>query len=265
MNAIALSRKEYQNLKQLVYEASGINLHEGKLELLKSKLAKRMRFTGKSFKEYLSFLKADEKEIIEFIDTVTTNHSFFFRENNSIEMILTDFNSRPDKKTHRFKIWCAACSTGDEPYSLAVQFKSLGLNFEILATDISHSVLATAVRGIYRNDKIKNVPKPMLHNYFQRGSGKYQGYIRVKKEIIDHVRFQKFNLINDPAPSHKFDAVLCRNVMIYFDHDTSEKVVNKLYETILPRGYFAIGNAESLMNLNHRFKSVPKVPSLYKK
>ena len=265
MNAIALSRKQYQDLKQLVYQASGINLHEGKLELLKSKLAKRMRFTGKSFKEYLSFLAANEREVIEFIDTVTTNHSFFFRENNSIAQILRDFDARPDKKKHGFKIWCAACSTGDEPYSVAVQLKALGLNFDILATDISHSVLATATRGVYRDDKVKNVPRPMLHSFFQKGSGKYQGYIRVKKEIKDHVRFQKFNLIHDPLPQHKFDAVLCRNVMIYFDHSTSERVVNRLYETILPKGYFAIGNAESLMNLSHGFKSVPKVPSLYMK
>ncbi len=265
MNAIALSRKQYQDLKKLVYDTSGINLHEGKLELLKSKLAKRMRATGKSCKAYLSYLATNEREVIEFIDTVTTNHSFFFRENNSIQQIVKDLAQKKKRIGHEFKIWCAACSTGDEPYTVAVQLKAIGLEFDVLATDISHSVLAVGARGIYRDDKFKNVPLSFLHKYFQKGSGKYRGYIRVKKEIMHHVRFQKFNLITDPVPGEMFDAVLCRNVMIYFDHSTSEKLVEKLYNTIVPGGFFAIGNAESLMNLNHRFKSVSRIPSLYTK
>ncbi len=263
MNSIDLSKKQFNDLKNMVYLTSGINLHEGKLELLKSKIAKRMRMTKKSFDQYLTYLHNNEKEVIEFIDTVTTNHSFFFRENKSIEHIVNQFNSHPQKKSKEFKIWCAACSTGDEPYTIAVQLKALGLSFSIRATDISHSVLSTATRGIYRNDKVKNVPIPILHRFFQRGSGKFAGFIKVKKEVMQHVSFQKFNLITDSVVNEQYDAVLCRNVMIYFDHPTSEKVTNKLYNSVVPGGYFAIGNAESLMNLNHRFKSTPRVPSLY--
>jgi len=263
MNSIVLSKKQFDDLKNMVYATSGINLHEGKLELLKSKIAKRMRMTKKSFSQYLTYLHENQTEVVEFIDTVTTNHSFFFRENNSIEHIINQFNCHPQKKTKTFKIWCAACSTGDEPYTVAVQLKALGLSFSILATDISHSVLSTATRGIYRNDKIRNVPLPMLHRFFQRGSGKYAGFIKVKKELMENISFQKFNLITGTPVNEQYDAVLCRNVMIYFDHATSEKVTNKLYNSVVPGGYFAIGNAESLMNLNHRFKSTPKVPSLY--
>lgn len=265
MNAIILSKKQFSELKTLVYQTSGINLHEGKKELLKSKIAKRMRLTRKSFDEYLSFLAANEREVVEFIDTVTTNHSFFFRENRSIAYIIRHLAGEAGSRAHEFKIWCAACSTGDEPYSVAVQMLDAGLNCSILATDISHTVLSTAVRGIYRSDKTRNVPPVLLHRYFQKGSGKYTGYVKVKKEVMNHVRFQRFNLITDPPPQQKFDAVICRNVMIYFDLPTSERVVNKLYESVLPKGFFAIGNAESLMNLNHRFKSMPKVPSLYVK
>lgn len=264
MNAIVLSKKQFRELKDLVYSLSGINLHEGKLELLKSKIAKRMRVTRRPFKEYLDYLKANENEVVEFIDTVTTNHSFFFRENRSIAYIAQQFADRPERKNHQFKVWCAACSTGDEPYSIAVQLKALGLNFSILATDISHTVLDTAIRGIYRTDKLKNVPLALVHEYFQKGSGKYRGFVRVKKEISAHVHFKRFNLITDSAPeAHRFDAISCRNVMIYFDQPTSEKVVNKLYNSLSPKGFFAIGNAESLMNLNHRLKSVPGIPSLY--
>ncbi len=265
MDAIFLSKKEFINLKNLIYTASGINLHEGKLELLKSKIAKRMRLTKKSFKEYLHFLKNNEREVIEFIDTVTTNHSYFFRENKNIEHIISKFHSHPKKSNKIFQIWCAACSTGDEPYSVAVQLLDAGLSFSILATDISHTVLATAARGIYKEDKFKNVPTPLLHRYFKKGSGKYAGHIKVKKEVSRHIQFQKFNLICDIPPKKDFDAVLCRNVMIYFDLKTSETVVNKLYQPLLPGGYFAVGNAESLMNLKHEFQTIPKIPSLYVK
>ena len=263
MDSIVLSKKEFINLTQLVYSISGINLHEGKLELLKSKITKRMRATNKSFKEYLDFLYSNEKEVIEFIDTVTTNHSFFFRENKSIEYIVNHFSLDSQKDQKQFKIWCAACSTGDEPYSVAVQLKNLELSFSILATDISHSVLDIAARGIYKNDKIQKVPLPLVHRFFQKGSGKFAGHVKIKEEIRRHIVFEKFNLIVDPPPQMKFDAVLCRNVMIYFDMETSRRVIHKLYESILPNGFFAIGNAESLMNMDHGFKNVRKIPSLY--
>lgn len=265
MNSIAFTSKEFRELKTLVYKTCGINLHEGKLELLKSKVAKRMRLTRMNIQEYLSYLKSNEREIKEFIDTVTTNHSFFFRENRSIAYILDQFNSHPQKHKKQFKIWCAACSTGDEPYTVAVQLRDLGLSFSILATDISHSVLEVAARGIYNNNKVQKVPLPMLHRFFQKGAGKYKNHVRVKKEIQKDITFKKFNLISDPIPYSDFDAVLCRNVMIYFDNPTSETVVGKLCESLLPKGFFAIGNAESLMNMKHELSTVKGVPSLYVK
>lgn len=265
MGSISFTSNEFTQLKTLVYKTCGINLHEGKLELLKSKVAKRMRLTKMDVQEYLSHLKSNEREVIEFIDTMTTNHSFFFRENKSIEYIINQFNARPESKKRHFKIWCAACSTGDEPYTAAVQLKTLGLSFSILATDISHSVIEVAAKGIYRNSKIQKVPLPVLHRFFQKGKGKYAEYVKVKNEIRQHIKFKKFNLISDRMPRSDFDAVLCRNVMIYFDNQTSEKVVAKLHQSLLPNGYLAIGNAESLMNMKHDFKSVNGVPSLYVK
>ncbi|MCP3872988.1 MAG: protein-glutamate O-methyltransferase CheR [Desulfobacteraceae bacterium] len=265
MDTINLSKKEFNDLKNLVYSTSGINLHEGKLELLKSKIAKRMRLTNKSYKDYLKYLNSNQKEMIEFIDTMTTNHSFFFRENKNIEYIINQFNRHPQKRTKEFKIWCAACSTGDEPYTVALQLKNLGLSFSILATDLSHTVLDIAAKGIYKKEKISRVPIPILHQFFQKGTGKYTGHLKIKKEISQHVTFKKFNLVTDMPPPTTFDVVLCRNVMIYFDIETSEKVINKLYQTINPNGFFAIGNAESLLNLRHKYKSIKKIPSLYTK
>ena len=263
MDSIALSQKDFNTLKNLIYTSCGISLHDGKIELLKSKIAKRMRETHRSYKEYLSYLKTSEDEVIEFIDTVTTNHSFFFRENKSIEHIVKTLQADPMAGRKEFSLWCAACSTGDEPYTVAVQLKEAGLNFSILATDISHSVLQVAMRGIYRADKVQKLPQPLLKRFFQKGTNSYTGFVKVKPGIRQHIRFEKFNLISDPPPQKSFDAILCRNVMIYFDHPTSEKVVQKLYRVLVPGGLFAIGNAESLMNMNHPFKTVKSIPSLY--
>lgn len=265
MNSIRFKPSELTELKALVYKTCGINLHEGKLELLKSKVAKRMRLTQMNVQEYLSHLRSNEREVIEFIDAITTNHSFFYRENKSIEYIVKQFDCHPKRERKHFKIWCAACSTGDEPYTAAVQLKALGITFSILATDISHSVIEIAQKGIYIDDKVKLVPLPILHRYFQKGTGKYKRYLKVKKEIQQHITFKKFNLISDHIPRSDFDAVLCRNVMIYFNNQTSEAVVNKLYQSLCADGFFAIGNAESLMSMKHSFKSVAGIPSLYVK
>ena len=263
-SSIDLNTKEFNELSQLVYNECGINIHKGKLELLKSKIAKRMRVTRVSSSSlYLKHLKNNKKEITEFIDTVTTNHSFFFRENRGIEAIIERLSRQNTGAGKNFKLWCAACSTGDEPYSVAVQMLERGLSFSLLATDISHSVLETAARGIYNVERVKNVPPPILHRYFQKGMGKRTGYIRVRKEIQRHIAFKKFNLITDPIPTQSFDVVLCRNVMIYFDNPTTEKVVNKLYQALVPGGLFTIGQAESLLNLNHRFKPVKNIPSTH--
>ncbi|MCP4117331.1 MAG: protein-glutamate O-methyltransferase CheR [Desulfobacteraceae bacterium] len=261
---IDLNNKDFNELSQLVYNECGINIHKGKLELLKSKIAKRMRITKiSSTSLYLQHLKKNKSEITEFIDTVTTNHSFFFRENRGIEAIIEHLSKQNTGTSKNFKLWCAACSTGDEPYSVTVQMLERDLSFSLLATDISHSVLKTAARGIYSVDRVRNVPTPVLHRYFQKGTGKSEGFIRVRKEIQRHIAFKKFNLITDPIPTQSFDVVLCRNVMIYFDNPTTEKVVNKLYQALVPGGLFIIGQAESLLNMDHKFKPATNIPSTH--
>ena len=266
MEVIELTHKNFNKLSKLIYDESGINIHTGKLELLKSKIAKRMRATRiSSTSEYFRFLETNKKEVIEFIDTVTTNHSFFFRENRSIECVVKKLHETNLITRRTFRIWCAACSTGDEPYSVALQLIEKQIRFSLLATDISHSVLSKASKGIYSIERAKNIPEHLLHKYFQKGCGKQAGYIRVKKNLQTFITFEKFNLITDPLPNEKFDAVLCRNVMIYFDHATTQKVVNKLSQAIKHGGYFIIGQAESLMNLTHCLKPVKNMPSTFVK
>ncbi|MBF0232043.1 MAG: protein-glutamate O-methyltransferase CheR [Desulfamplus sp.] len=266
MSSIDISNKEFNSLSQLIYSESGINIHTGKMELLKSKIAKRMRSTKiSSYNNYLKYLAGNKDEITEFIDTVTTNHSFFFRENTSVQRMIDALQLENKLSQRTFNIWCAACSTGDEPYSVAVQMLEQGLRFSILATDISHSVLNTAMRGVYTRERVKNVPTPLLHKYFQKGTGKKTDYVRVKKEVMSYIDFKKFNLISDPVPCEKFDVIMCRNVMIYFDNTTTEKVINSLYHALKNGGIFIIGQAESLMSLKHKFKSVKNTPSTFQK
>jgi len=270
MGSIDISTKEFNGLAKLIYSESGIHIHAGKMELLKSKIAKRMRSTRiSSCSEYLKYLDKNRDEIVEFIDTVTTNHSFFFRENRSVEnmvnLLYTQSITSDSAGARGFKIWCAASSTGDEPYSVAIQMLEKGLDFTIHATDISHSVLQTASTGVYTSERVRNVPLPLLHKYFQRGRGKQTGFVKVKKEVMRHVEFKKFNLITDAVPNEKFDVVLCRNVMIYFDNPTTEKVINRLFHALKPGGLFIIGQAESLMSLQHTLQTVRNMPSTFQR
>jgi chemotaxis protein methyltransferase CheR len=160
-------------------------------------------------------------------------------------------------------IWCAASSSGEEPYSIAIHCLEKGFRPSILATDISTHVLQTAERGVYSVDRARSTAPPILKKYFQRGNGKWEGFIRVKEEIKRMVTFRRFNLVVDPPPGRDFDTIFCRNVLIYFDNQTKSKVINKLYDALKPDGFFIIGGAESLTNLEHRYKYIR--PSIYQK
>jgi len=249
-----ITAKQFKKLSELVYDACGINLHDGKRQLLQARLAKRLRSTGiYSVGEYVKLLENDDQELIDFIDAVSTNHTFFFREHHHFECI---------EKCHS-KIWCAACSSGEEPYSIAIHCLEKGFRPSILATDLSTKVLRLADRGIYPFERAKNVSKPILKRYFQKGVGKWEGHIRVKDVLKQMVRYERYNLLSDSYPFEEFDLVFCRNVLIYFDGMVKEKVINKLYNAIKLSGYFVIGGAESLSNIKHRFKYIK--PSIYKK
>lgn len=254
-----LNDKQYKWLIDAVSQASGIDLQQKK-ELLRSRLGKRMQAIGTNNEEkYLNLLKRDPPEFHEFIDTITTNHTFFFRENKQVEYILQNTsNSKP------INIWCAACSDGSEPYSLAIQFLENSCMFNILATDISHSMLNLAERGVYPIDKVKQVATPLLYKYFKRGTGKSAGYVKVKNTIKRIVTFGKFNLIQDSSPE-VFDIIFCRNVMIYFNKQTILKVLRNLSGSLKNKGYIILGGAESIAGMNHGLESIKGVPSVYTK
>ncbi len=249
-----LTSSQFQKFCKLVYHECGINLHDGKKQLLMARLSKRLNKTGiDSVDKYLAALNNDPHELINFLDAISTNHTFFFRESHHFEHL---------RKEHA-NIWCAASSSGEEPYSVAIHCLEKGFQPFILATDISTQVIRTGQSGIYSLEKTKSLHPQILKNYFQKGLGKWDNCVRIKAVIKNRVKFQRFNLIVDPVPSHDFDIVFCRNVLIYFDNIVKSQVINKLYGALKPFGLLIIGGAESLNAISHPFKYIQ--PSIYQK
>lgn len=248
-----LTDRQFEKYCTLVYQECGINLNEEKRALLNARIAKRLRLLDVSPDAYYDMIRDDPGECARFIDAVSTNHTYFFRESASFKYLGRECSH----------IWCAACSSGEEPYSLAAHCLHRGWAPTILATDISDRCLEKGRLGIYPEQCLQKIPGAMLSQCFQKGLNRWRGTIRVKRQVRQTVTFRKFNLLKDPLPEQVFDVIFCRNVMIYFDAPTKEAVVGRLARVLRSGGYFMIGGAESLNGLKHPFTYVE--PSVYRK
>ena len=248
-----ITKRQFKRYCDIVYNESGIKLTEEKWQLLNARIGKRIRKLGVQPDKYLSIIEKDPDELNLFLDAISTNHTYFFRESKSFNYLNKGCRN----------IWCAASSSGEEPYSLLAYCLELGFEPSILATDISDSCLEKARRAIYPIKCLSNIPNHMIRRYFQKGTNKWEDHVRVKQHISRMVKFKKFNLLKDSAPSSTFDIIFCRNVMIYFDVPTKEAVIQKLSKVLKQGGYFIIGGAESLSGLTHSLKYIE--PSVYKK
>lgn len=270
-----LKETDFQKISRLVYEQCGINLHDGKKELVKARLGKRLREGNfSSFSEYYQYVTTNEgqDELVMMIDSLSTNLTYFFREVahfDKLRAVLPEMANghQANRRGLPLQIWSAGCSSGEEPYSLAITVREIlgekNLPVSILATDISTRVLQTAIRGVFPKERMKNVPDAIIRKYFQYGSGKWSGFFQVKKEIRDMVRFLRFNLMDPPPADFVSDVIFCRNVMIYFDKPTQEMLVNRIHQILNKGGYFFVGHSESLTGLNHSFNYTE--PSVYRK
>lgn len=248
-----LTHRQFKRYCELVYQQCGIHLTHDKKALLNARLAKRLRRLGLQADQYYRLICKNAREMTHFLDAVATHHTYFFRESRSFEILRHDCR----------RIWCAASSSGEEAYSVAAYCFDLGFQPEILATDISENCLQKARTALYPSQNVRHIPERILKSCFQKGINRWHGYIRVKPKIRQMVHFQRFNLIKDIAPDDRFDVIFCRNVMIYFDCQTKEKVLETLCSRLQPNGYFVIGGAESLSGLNHRLTYIK--PSVYRK
>ncbi len=253
-----LTLPQFRKLSAIVYRESGVVLNDKKFSLLSARVTKRMRATGISkVSDYIELVCKNSEEFCEFIDATTTNHTFFFRENKHVEYILANC---PSQK--KLKIWSAASSSGEEAFSIAVQLLENSFLFSVFGSDISDSMLETARKAVYPMDKVRNVPVPILHKYFKKGTNKWNNHVKVKDFVRQYVRFEKFNLLSD-IPAESFDIIFCRNVMIYFDHQTRQRVINTLTRALNPGGLLFVGMSESLHMLEHDL--VPVMASGYQK
>lgn len=256
--SIQLNDSTFRQLRDFIYEKTGIYIADSKKYLIENRLSKRIEEKGlKGFEEYLTLLKKNDEELKRLYDAITTNETYFFRENQQIEVLIKDLVPRitETKGSRDIKIWSAACSTGEEPYTIAMMLleNSPGLRFEIFASDISESVLSSAKKGIYTSYSVRNVPSILLNKYFRKNG---QMLYELDRSLKKFVNFTNINLMDDrKMRSIKgMDVIFCRNVLIYFDERAKQKVVSLLYDSLRQGGYLFVGTSESLHNVTRAFR-----------
>ncbi len=268
MRLFPLSQEDFTRVSQLIYRTCGIHLKDGKQDLVKARLGRRLRGLGLStFEEYFDLVENDASgvELAEMVDLLTTNKTEFFRD-----LVHFDFTKREilplcASIDARIRFWCAGCSTGQEPYSLAIVarefFRDLSRrDFKILATDICRPALDSALEGKFAETDMDGMPAEFRTRYF---SSTEPGFVRVASALRELIHFARLNLMEQWPMKGPFQLIMCRNVMIYFDRVTREELVGRFWNLLSPGGYLMVGLSESLTGMRHRFKYVQ--PAVYRK
>lgn len=264
-----LDKKTFQKIADLIYDKVGIVLKENKYSLVSSRVGKLMRQKNiHCFAEFMKLMDGPNSDdlLTELIDAISTNVTHFFREKRHFQVLSEKLKEWEAQGQQRFRIWCAASSTGEEPYSLAITIReSLNnpQNAKILATDICTDVLKKAAQGIYSKASMEKMPKRYITKYFtKKASPNGQISYHVKSELKQMVRFGKINLAKPPFPlKGPIDVVFCRNVMIYFDNQVRQGLLGDIKRILRPKGYLMVGHSESLSGMLSQLKVVE--PSVY--
>jgi chemotaxis protein methyltransferase CheR len=270
-----LRLREFRRLRQLVYDEAGIHLPDAKRALVESRLARRLRELGlRDYEQYCELL-ADPGglERVQMLDCITTNETHFFREPKHFELLERQVFPRwaalaaAGAMPRRLRVWSAACSTGEEPYTLAMCLLGAfppesGWELELFASDLSTRALDRAIEATWPIDKAREIPERHLKRFMLRGFGPQEGKLRCGPELRRLVRFSRVNLNLPPYPlPGQLDAIFCRNVLIYFDAQSRLRVIDQLIDRLSPRGYLFVGHSESLHNVTRRVALV--APSVY--
>jgi chemotaxis protein methyltransferase CheR len=275
-DGLSVSPALFERFQRLIHQETGIWLADHKMALLCGRLSRRLRaFNMSSLQEYYDLVTQTDQqdERVSMVDAITTNETRFFRDSRHFEFLKQRVIPRWQNEAEQglrhkaIRIWTAGCSSGEEPYSLAMLFAQHltcepGWNVTILATDISTRMLAQARSGIYNIAKSHEIPEAELKAFMLKGIDDQAGQMKVMPEIQSMVDFEKLNLIHDPYPAEQsFDAIFCRNVLIYFDPPTKQKVVERLTSCLAPGGLFFVGQAENLSAMNSQLRSL--IPAVY--
>lgn len=274
------TQHDFVKIQKLIYEHAGILLSSTKQNMVYSRLLRRLHAHGfSSFNEYLRLLEeGDEVEWEAFTNSLTTNLTGFFREEHhfplleqhvlmrenqinreNYDFLSSDQNPQQRKNKHKIHLWCSAVSTGEEAYSMAMTmvkaFKTFSPPVHILATDLNSNVLTKAKQGVYSMDKLEKLPKDMLKQFFLKGKGRNAGLAKVRKELRDMVTFRKLNLLEKEWPIRgPFEAIFCRNIMIYFDQNTQYQILKKFAPLLASEGLLFAGHSENFHHAPNLFK-----------
>ncbi len=264
---VVLHDKEFMQFRELIYRIAGISMSDAKKQLVASRLAKRLRHHNMSnYGDYLRLITspAGKPELQVAVDSLTTNETHFFREPKHFDF-LRDKVIAERKVGRGLRIWSAACSSGEEPYSIAMMLDDmLGKEpWELVASDISTQILEKARNGVYPAVRIPEVPRPYLNRYCLKGVGCDDGTMQIEPFLRERIRFMPHNLTESATGLGLFDVIFLRNVMIYFDQDTKRQVVSRLLPFLRPGGYFLVGHSESLNGVSEVLK--PVLPAVYRK
>jgi len=273
-NLMPITDAEFHAIRDLVYQRFGITLSDQKKNLVVGRLQKKLKEHGcKTFKEYYDKLISDKTNnlITELANQITTNHTFFFREPEHFDFFRSDIlpwmvSEHKARNDNDLRIWCAAASSGEEPYTLIITLlEHFGMDYKnwncgLLATDVSEKALASAIDGVYVPARLQGVAPEILKKYFKKVPDGHAVTEQLKKEVT----YRKFNLMNKTLPfKKKFDCIWCRNVMIYFDAPTKHELVNRMYNSTVNGGYLLIGHSETLERNQTKWKYVK--PAVYRK
>ena len=271
---LRVTESEFRAFQRLIYDEAGIHLHGGKKALLAGRLSRRLRALGlHTLAEYHRHLQQHPEEQVAMLDCITTNETRFFREPRQFELLEGSVipgwraAARAGRRGRNVRVWSAGCSTGEEPYSLAMVLLSglpadEGWSVEIVATDLSTRVLARAREGVWVLERALDVPVHLRREYLLRGGGSREGWMKAGDELRRVVRFERLNLMADAYPQGpRFDLVFCRNVLIYFDAQSKAHVLRGLQERLAPEGLLFLGHAESLGRTEPAMR--PVCPNVY--
>lgn len=255
---------DFDRLRKISNQHTGILVPDDKFDMFYSRLSKRIRLLGLSnFKEYSQYLEThQDQEFTEFINAITTNLTSFFRENHHFEFLqekVLPSLLKSNAASKQIRIWSAGCSTGEEPYSIAMVVKETvpsDWDVRILATDLDTNVLSTAASGVYGMDRTSGIDSQRLKKWFQRGGGPQSSKVRVRSELRDLIVFRQLNLMQEWPMRGPFDFIFCRNVLIYFDRETKEMLANRYCDLLRDSGHLFIGHSESLHQLHTGLKLV---------
>jgi chemotaxis protein methyltransferase CheR len=265
-----LHQHEFLKISQMVYDYCGVDLRHGKESLIAARLGKKLReFQLSSFHEYVEYVTKDAtgNAMAVMVDHLTTNHTSFFRESQHFDF-LTKTIYPTLKSRSEIHVWSAACSSGEEPYSIAMSLledvgEAAATRVRIKATDISTRVLEKAKRGVYETERFRGISEVLLQRYLLKGRNASANKYRFKDEIRSMVDFSHLNLMDVLPENYRCSVIFCRNIMIYFDKPTQESLVRRLADRLEDGGYFFIGHSESLNGISHGFDYVS--PATYQK